>query len=134
MYQKCHLIHADLSEYNLLWHRSRIYFIDVSQSVEPSHPNGLQFLQRDCRNISGFFDRAGVRDVMTPHQLFNFVSGLQIAATDDSEFTAQVCIYYTIDNIPYCRYSIYGGVCYTVWVCSTCTLSTSMIYMYTYYE
>ena len=106
MYQKCHLIHADLSEYNLLWHRSRIYFIDVSQSVEPSHPNGLQFLQRDCRNISGFFDRAGVRDVMTPHQLFNFVSGLQIAATDDSEFTAQVCgimlhhTYYTIDTTP----------------------------------
>ena len=90
MYQKCHLIHADLSEYNLLWHRGRIVFIDVSQSVEPSHPNGLVFLLRDCTNVSRFFDRAGVREVMTPHQLFNYVSGLQIVASNDSEFTAQV--------------------------------------------
>ena len=90
MYQKCHLIHADLSEYNLLWHRGRVYFIDVSQSVEPSHPNGLEFLLRDCGNISGFFERAGVKDVMNAHQLFNFVSGLQIQASSDSEFLVQV--------------------------------------------
>jgi RIO kinase 3 len=90
MYQKCHLVHADLSEYNLLWHRGRVVFIDVGQSVEPSHPNGLEFLLRDCTNVSGFFDRAGVRDVKTPQELFNFVSGLKIAAGNDSEFVAQV--------------------------------------------
>jgi RIO kinase 3 len=90
MYQKCHLVHADLSEYNLLWHRGRIVFIDVGQSVEPSHPNGLEFLLRDCRNMSGFFDRAGIRDVMTAHQLFNYVTGLQIVAANDSEFMAQI--------------------------------------------
>ena len=90
MYNKCHLVHADLSEYNLLWHRGRVVFIDVSQSVEPSHPNGLEFLLRDCRNMSAFFERVGVRDVMTAHQLFNHVSGLKITASNDSDFIAQV--------------------------------------------
>ena len=90
MYKKCHLVHADLSEYNLLWHRGRVYFIDVGQSVEPSHPHGLEFLLRDCTNVSGFFDRVGVREVKTAHQLFNYVSGLKIAAETDSEFVAQV--------------------------------------------
>ena len=90
MYQKCRLIHADLSEYNLLWHRGRVVFIDVGQSVEPSHPNGLEFLLRDCTNVSGFFERAGVPGAMTPHQLFNHVSGLKISAASDSEFIAQV--------------------------------------------
>ena len=93
MYKKCRLIHADLSEYNLLWHRGRVVFIDVGQSVEPSHPNGLEFLLRDCRNVSGFFDRVGVKDVMGAHELFNYVSGLQIAATNDAEFLTQVCVY-----------------------------------------
>lgn len=92
MYRKCHLVHADLSEYNLLWHRGRVFFIDVGQSVEPSHPNGLEFLLRDCTNVSGFFSRGGVKEVMTPHQLFNHVSGLEISATEDSEFVAQVSL------------------------------------------
>ena len=65
-------------------------FIDVGQSVEPSHPNGLEFLLRDCTNMSGFFERAGVPGAMTPHQLFNHVSGLKISAASDSEFIAQV--------------------------------------------
>ena len=29
MYQKAQLVHGDLSEYNMLWHRKRVHFIDV---------------------------------------------------------------------------------------------------------
>ena len=93
MYQKCHLIHADLSEYNILWHRGTVYFIDVSQSVEPSHPSGLEFLLRDCRNISSFFSREGVGEVLSSQQLFNYVSGLEIEATSDAEFLVNVSKY-----------------------------------------
>lgn len=52
LYDEAKLIHADLSEYNILWHENKCWFIDVSQSVEPSHPNSYHFLYRDCTNIS----------------------------------------------------------------------------------
>ncbi|KAG8009667.1 Serine/threonine-protein kinase RIO3 [Nibea albiflora] len=52
MYQECNLVHADLSEYNMLWHDGKVWLIDVSQSIEPTHPHGLEFLFRDCRNVS----------------------------------------------------------------------------------
>lgn len=51
MYNVGHLVHADLSEYNILWWENKCWFIDVSQSVQPDHPSGLNFLLRDCRNI-----------------------------------------------------------------------------------
>lgn len=90
MYQGCHLIHADLSEYNMLWFEGRIYFIDVSQSVEPAHPNGLEFLVRDCRNVSSFFTKCGVRDVMSCYELFNHLTGLDISADNHEEFLVKV--------------------------------------------
>lgn len=51
MYSTCNLIHADLSEYNILWHCNKIWIIDVSQSVEPTHCNAMEFLLRDCTNV-----------------------------------------------------------------------------------
>ncbi|KAG8892695.1 protein kinase rio1, partial [Tulasnella sp. 417] len=41
LYHVCRLVHADLSEYNILFHRSHLYMIDVSQSVEHDHPHAL---------------------------------------------------------------------------------------------
>lgn len=91
MYTQCHLIHADLSEYNMLWYQGNIYFIDVGQSVEPSHPNGLEFLYRDCCNVSSFFMRAGLGDAaMTAQQLFNYITDMGIHADGDKEFVVQV--------------------------------------------
>lgn len=45
MYQKCRLVHADLSEYNVLVHQNELWIIDVSQSVEPDHPRAFDFLR-----------------------------------------------------------------------------------------
>ncbi|XP_059098502.1 serine/threonine-protein kinase RIO3-like [Tigriopus californicus] len=78
LYEECHLIHADLSEYNILWQDKQCWFIDVSQSVEPNHPNGLEFLMRDCQNISSYFNRVGVHDVKSPTELFTFITGLPL--------------------------------------------------------
>lgn len=72
MYQKCKLVHADLSEYNMLWHDGRVVVIDVSQSVETDHPRALEFLRTDCVNVTDFFRRGGV-NVMTPRELFDYV-------------------------------------------------------------
>jgi RIO kinase 3 len=52
LYNEARLVHADLSEYNILWYEDKCWIIDVAQSVEPSHPGALEFLMRDCDNIS----------------------------------------------------------------------------------
>ena len=75
----------------MLWFEGRVYFIDVSQSVEPSHPHGLEFLVRDCHNVSSFFSKSGVRDVMDTYQLFNHITGLDITADNHEEFLRKVC-------------------------------------------
>ena len=51
LFRDCDLIHADLSEYNLLWHENKVWCIDVSQSVLTTHPMAYKFLWRDCINI-----------------------------------------------------------------------------------
>uniref|UniRef100_A0A3Q1ASL7 Serine/threonine-protein kinase RIO3 n=1 Tax=Amphiprion ocellaris TaxID=80972 RepID=A0A3Q1ASL7_AMPOC len=92
LYQECNLVHADLSEYNILWHEGKVWLIDVSQSVEPTHPHGLEFLFRDCRNVATFFQKRGVSEALSVYELFNTVSGLNVpvGAEDEAEFMAEV--------------------------------------------
>lgn len=52
LYNEARLVHADMSEYNVLWYDEQCWIIDVAQSVEPGHPGALEFLMRDCDNIS----------------------------------------------------------------------------------
>lgn len=52
MYNKCRLVHADLSEYNLLYYNGSIVVIDVSQAVDRDHCNAIEFLKNDCSNIT----------------------------------------------------------------------------------
>ncbi|XP_048451543.1 serine/threonine-protein kinase RIO1 [Rhincodon typus] len=73
MYKDARLVHADLSEFNLLYHNGGVYIIDVSQSVEHDHPCALEFLRKDCLNINDFFRKHGVA-VMTVRELFEFVT------------------------------------------------------------
>ena len=82
MYEKCHLVHADLSEYNILYHAGDCWFIDVSQSVEPFHPDALTFLYRDCVNITSFFSGKGVA-TRSPEELFSHISSLSLSAHSD---------------------------------------------------
>ncbi|XP_068617767.1 serine/threonine-protein kinase RIO3 [Battus philenor] len=77
MYNIGHLVHADLSEYNILWWENKCWFIDVSQSVQPDHPSGLTFLLRDCRNIINFFEKKGVPNIKTADELFKSITGFE---------------------------------------------------------
>ncbi|KAJ5108124.1 hypothetical protein N7456_004799 [Penicillium angulare] len=72
MYQVCRLVHADLSEYNILYHKDRLYIIDVSQSVEHDHPRSLEFLRMDIKNVSDFFRRKGVH-TLSERAIFQFI-------------------------------------------------------------
>ncbi|KAM0427590.1 hypothetical protein ACHAPT_007551 [Fusarium lateritium] len=73
IYQVCRLVHADLSEYNILYHKETLYIIDVSQSVEPDHPRSLEFLRMDIKNVGDFFRRKGV-DTLADRAIFNFIT------------------------------------------------------------
>lgn len=73
MYNKCKLVHADLSEFNMLYLNSEIYVIDVSQSVEHDHPHALEFLRKDCGNITDYFKKKNVA-TMGIKQLFDFIT------------------------------------------------------------
>ncbi|XP_059485906.1 serine/threonine-protein kinase RIO3 [Neocloeon triangulifer] len=79
LYHKAGLIHADLSEYNILWCEGDCWFIDVGQAIEPRHPGARSFLFRDCTNIATFFRRKGMPNVASPEELFKEVTGF----TDD---------------------------------------------------
>ncbi len=51
------IIHADLSEYNVLMEEGRCVIIDWPQWIGTSHPNAVSILERDIDNILSFFKR-----------------------------------------------------------------------------
>ncbi|KAK5643553.1 hypothetical protein RI129_007398 [Pyrocoelia pectoralis] len=81
MYNKCRLVHADLSEFNMLYKNGEIYIIDVSQSVEHDHPRALDFLRKDCTNITEYFRKKDVA-TMSIKELFDFITDPTV--TDDN--------------------------------------------------
>ena len=85
--QTCRLVHADLSEYNILYHNDKLWLIDVSQSVEHDHPRSLEFLRMDIKNVSDFFRRKDV-DVLSEKTTFGFVTASQGSTGPDEMATA----------------------------------------------
>ena len=73
MYQKCKLVHGDLSEYNLLYHEGRVWIIDVSQSVDLDHPHAFDFLREDCLHVNTFFEKNGTK-IIPQRELFDFIT------------------------------------------------------------
>ena len=73
MYQTCKLVHADLSEYNVLYSENKLWIIDVSQSVEHDHPRSLEFLRLDIKNVKDFFGRKGISG-LTERAVFAFIT------------------------------------------------------------
>lgn len=79
LYENAQLVHADLSEYNILWHNKQCWFIDVSQSVDRNHPKALDFLYRDCVNVSNFFQKKGAEEAKSAEELFFDITGLPVS-------------------------------------------------------
>jgi RIO kinase 2 len=74
-YVKAGVIHADLSEYNILVKADmHILIIDWPQFVTTKHPNAEELLKRDLRNVLVFFSRKFRKDVKF-EDAFNYVCG-----------------------------------------------------------
>jgi len=72
LYQKAELVHADLSEFNILL-GERIYVIDMGQSVTPDHPRAFDLLVRDISNINRFF--RGKCEIRDEKEIFSDITG-----------------------------------------------------------
>lgn len=73
LYQKARLVHADLSEFNIMLSNEKPYLIDMGQSVLTDHPNSMRYLQRDVKNILRFFSRMGVEE--DDQKLIRYIMG-----------------------------------------------------------
>ncbi|KAG6377161.1 RIO1-domain-containing protein [Boletus reticuloceps] len=89
MYHRCKLVHADLSEYNIIYHDAHLYIIDVSQSVEHDHPHAFDFLRNDIKNVEEFFGRFGVQ-CLGLRRCFEFVTKDRLGDNGSEEHDGQV--------------------------------------------
>ncbi|MGH2536714.1 MAG: RIO1 family regulatory kinase/ATPase [Candidatus Promineifilaceae bacterium] len=56
-----HLVHADLSAFNILYWEGRLTLIDFPQMVDArKNPNAKAFLERDVRRVCDYFGRQGL--------------------------------------------------------------------------
>ncbi|XP_072219707.1 serine/threonine-protein kinase RIO1 [Leuresthes tenuis] len=91
MFHEARLVHADLSEFNMLYHDGDAYIIDVSQSVEHDHPHALEFLRKDCSNINAFFVKHGVA-IMTVRELFDFITDPSITGQNMDQYLQKAMV------------------------------------------
>jgi RIO kinase 1 len=55
--KKSGLVHADLSDFNILNHNEKPIFIDFSQGTTVENPNAKEYLERDLKNIINAFKK-----------------------------------------------------------------------------
>ncbi|MEM2902208.1 MAG: serine protein kinase RIO [Candidatus Bathyarchaeia archaeon] len=60
LYVSAELVHADLSEYNIMMQRGKPFLIDLSQALHREHPSSTMYLTRDLENINKYFIKLGV--------------------------------------------------------------------------
>ena len=74
LYRKAGLVHADLSEYNIMMWKKKPVVFDVAQSVLTSHPMAEKFLERDIQNIRRYFKRLD-SNVQSVEEIYERITG-----------------------------------------------------------
>jgi len=101
MFQVCRLVHADLSEYNILYvstlsvtysryHDNHPYIIDVSQSVEHDHPRSYDFLRNDIRNVKDYFARQAGFPMLSLRRMWDFIVDENVSTGDTEADLLQI--------------------------------------------
>ena len=74
LYRDAHLVHGDLSEYNIMIIRTQPIIFDFAQGVITEHPMAQKFLERDILRMNVYFSRIGV-SVPPIDRLIEWVTG-----------------------------------------------------------
>ncbi len=73
LYSKGGLVHADLSEYNVMMWKGKPVIFDVAQSVLVKHPMADKFLRRDLENLHKYFNRK-VPDIPSVDEMYERIT------------------------------------------------------------
>jgi RIO kinase 1 len=73
LYSKGGLVHADLSEYNVMMWKKKPVIFDVAQSVLVKHPMADKFLRRDIENLHKYFNRK-VPDIPSVDEMYERIT------------------------------------------------------------
>ncbi len=80
-WRDAHLVHGDLSEYNVLMMDGQPIMIDVGQAMTSDHFNAIDYLKRDIHNVNRFFSQKEVDLIEESRILEETLSGEE----DDEE-------------------------------------------------
>lgn len=93
LHEECGLVHADLSEYNMLYWEGVVHIIDVGQSVERDHSNAREFLAMDISNVNRYFSKLGATVLSDEELLKEIVGDEEVLRTpgviSDEEYRAE---------------------------------------------
>jgi RIO kinase 2 len=74
-YLKAHLIHADISEYNIILQPDgHVLIIDWPQAIKTDHVNAAELLERDIKNLLTYFSRKYKLE-LAAKEAFDYVTG-----------------------------------------------------------
>ena len=59
MIYRARVVHADLSEYNILNREGELVVIDCGQGVALTHPLAREFFDRDLKNMANYLQKHG---------------------------------------------------------------------------
>jgi RIO kinase 1 len=89
-WQEAHLVHGDLSEYNILMWDGQPILIDCGQAMTADHFNSKELLRRDIDNVNRFFKNRGAdrikADVIMEETLSGGKDTENDEGSDDEEF------------------------------------------------
>jgi RIO kinase 1 len=84
-YRDAHLVHGDLSEYNILVQDGQPILIDCGQAMTADFHNAKDLLERDIRNVNRFFKNSGADVIDDATVLDETLNGSDDEEEDEDE-------------------------------------------------
>ena len=81
IYQKAQIVHADLSEYNIMKFEGKIILFDFGSAVSIQHPLAQEFLTRDVENLNRFFEKRDVKTIEPEKLIASLNRGVELPET-----------------------------------------------------